>query len=93
MKYTLFHIPPELSTRRIFYAIIYINKTYKNLMIELDENDEKIIDFECGCRKNTINSSMNKKQMMCKHLRHFKKEIQSKGYIKEEDEFVLTNIK
>lgn len=94
MKYTDFRIPPELSNCRIFYAVIYINKTYKNLEIELDSNDEKIIRFECTCRKNTINDSMNKKQMMCKHLKDFKEQLKSKGYLKkDEDEFVFTNQK
>lgn len=94
MKFTLIQIPPELSNRRIFYFIIYSNKTYKNINIELDENDEKIVSFECGCTKNTINDSMNKKQMKCRHIKKCIRLLQSCGYLKrDEDEYVITNQK
>lgn len=93
MKFTLIQIPPELSNRRIFYFIIYSNKTYKNINIELDENDEKIISFECGCTQNTINDSMNKKQTKCRHIKECIKMLRLMGYLKSEDEFVITNQK
>ena len=93
MKFVLIQIPPELSNRRIFYFIIYSNKTYKNINIELDEDDEKIISYECGCRKNTINDSMNKKQTQCRHIKDCITLIKSMGYLKYEDEYVFTNQK
>ena len=43
MIYTRFDIPSEFSIRRIFYATVYTNKSYKTMLIELDENDENII--------------------------------------------------
>ena len=94
MKFILKHQPTELQISRIWYFEIYSNKTYKNITIELDENDEKIIEFECGCRKNTINDSMNKKQTKCRHIKDCIKIIRSMGYLKfEEEEFVFTNQK
>lgn len=85
MKLTSIQLPLELSNYRVFYFILYFNKTYKNVTLELDDNDERVISFECVCRKNTINDSMNKKQIRCRHIKECIKLLKAIGYLKLED--------
>ncbi len=82
MKYTRFDVPDELSEDRIFYATIYTNKSYKEVEIELDENDKKIIRIDCTCVANTIKAGQNKEPIRCKHIRDFEKKIREAGYLK-----------
>jgi len=82
MIYTRFDIPSEFSIRRIFYATVYTNKSYKTMLIELDENDENIIRIECTCKANIIKAGEKEDQIMCKHLRDFKEKIKFMGYLK-----------
>lgn len=81
MKYLRFDIPNEFSEERIFYATIY-NGSYKEMLIELDEEDEKIIRIECGCKANIIKAGQCKEQIKCKHLRDFESKIKEMGYLK-----------
>lgn len=82
MLYTRFDIPNEFSEERIFYATVY-NGSYKEMSIELDENDEKIIRVECTCKANIIRAGQLKDQIMCKHLKDFEKKIKEMGYLKK----------
>lgn len=83
MIYTRFYIPSEFSIIRIFYATIYTNKSYKEVEIELDENDERVIRIQCdGCIANTFRAGQNKPQIRCKHIRDFEDKIKSMGYLK-----------
>ncbi len=95
MKYISIKIPPELSNKREFKALIYSKSSngndFKKVSIELDENDKKIIDYSCTCKINTINESCGKKQIKCRHIKDFEEKIKSFGYLKEEEKYIISN--
>ena len=84
MQYKDITIPKELDEIRRFWATVYSlsSKNIYSLFVELDEEDEKIIDFSCTCKGVSIPKSMGKQPTHCKHIKHYIKLIKEIGYMK-----------
>ncbi|GEM_PF-4808293 len=76
----------EEYNSKIFAKIYSDSKKTYNLNIELDENDEKVISFDCTCKGVTIPKSMGNPIPQCKHIKQLIEVVKLMGYIQQEQQ-------